>query len=336
MVAMSLAELAYLADLGGRRDAGLALTQQAIALYRSVLPSDHPTLVTLESVLAARAHDHGNSVEQAQRSVDSIRSHYGDRHPEMARALTRLACAHLSKPDVAKAIETQERAVALMRDLFGPDNPETLFAIHELVLQYRMCGREDKAVAMLEPLLPGAEKVHGPCSETRLTYLICKAALLRKTAGVEEVEQAYQAIVNADDCPEWDESPLGVNARFALAEILLEKGKCDDAAPLLAACQAAADAKPGQASPGMLARIGCLTGELHICRSEFQQAESRLLEAHARVAKSIMSGRALRERIIQATVKLYDAWDAAEPGTGKADKAAEWRTVKVTMPIAPS
>lgn len=331
MVAMSLAELAYLSDLGGRRDDGLAFTEQAITLYRKVLPSDHPTLVTLESVLAARAHDHGHSVEQAQRSVESIRSHYGDRHPEMARALTRLACAHLATPDVPRAIETQERAVALLRDLFGADNPETLFAIHELVLQYRMCDREDKAIAMLEPLLLGAEKVHGPCSETRLTFLICKAAILKKTAGFEEVEQAYQAIVNADDCPEWATSPLGVNARFALAETYLERGKCEEAAPMLAACQAAADAKPGQTSPGMLARIGCLSGELYTCRREFQQAETSLLEAHARVAKSIMTGRRLRERIIQAFVKLYEAWDAAEPGSGKADKAVEWRAMKVTM-----
>jgi len=234
-VANSLAELAFLADYRGRREEALALTIEAIGFYRKVFGPEHRVISMMESVLAARSHDHANSVEQAQRSVDALRAHHGEKHPEVARALTRLAAALLSKPDVARAAETQERAVELLRELFGNESPETLFAAAELAAHYRMLNREDKAVAMLEPLLPAAEKIHGPCNETRLTYLVCSAAVMAKSGNLDGAERAYRSIINAVDCPEWESEPIGLNARFAVAEMMLDRGECDPAEPFVTA-----------------------------------------------------------------------------------------------------
>lgn len=75
----------------------------------------------------------------------------------------------------------------------------------------------------------------------------------------------------------------------------------------------------------MLARIECNLGEICICRGELAQAETHLLEAHRRIEKSIMVGPRFKKRIARALVRVYEAWDAAQPGTGRAEIAAVWR-----------
>lgn len=326
LIANSLSELAYMADYQGRRDEGLALTRESLDYYRRAFEPGHPEITSMESMLAARSHDLSDSVEQAQRSVDAHVARYGEKHPEVARALTRLAAALTGQSDLPRAVKTQERAVKLMREIFKDESPDTLFAAAELAGQYRRIGQEEKAVALLAELLPAAEKIHGRCNETRLTYMVLSASVMARSGDVAGAEREYRSVIDVDGCPEWATEPMSLNARFALAELILDRGECDAAEPLVMACKSYAESNPGRASPGMIARILCIRGEIQLCRKEFAQAEILLLEAHSRIAKSIMVGRGFKDRIAGDLVRVYEAWEAAEPGTGKAEKAAEWKS----------
>ena len=67
----------------------------------------------------------------------------------------------------------------------------------------------------------------------------------------------------------------------------------------------------------------------------FEEAERLLLEAHSGLSRT--AGDHLRpvRDAIQGLVSLYESWDAAQPGTGKAEKAAKWRTqLPSTQPAA--
>lgn len=329
-VASSLGELAFLADMTGRRDDALSLTKEAIDLYKMKLGPDHPEVITLESVMTARSHDHANSFEQAKRCVETLRDHYGEKHPEVTRALTRLAGAYLAHSDVKSAVETQERALELMRELFGNENPETIFTALELSMQYRKREQEAKAVLALEPLLAPSEKIYGPCNETRMTYLVCTAALDARAGNTEAAEQRLRQVFESRDCPEWSEAPLGLNARFNVAEIMIARGDCANAAPMVAVCRSFAIAHPGQSSPGFLARVACVTGEILTCQRRFEEAEAELLEAHRLIANSRMTGPKFKERVVNSIVALYGTWNAAEPDLTRAEKAAEWRARQAT------
>ena len=331
LIANSLSELAYMADYQGRRDEGLALTRESLDYYRKAFEPGHPDITSMESMLAARSHDIANSVEQAQRSVDAHVARYGEKHPEVARALTRLAAALIGQRELSRAVETQERAVSLMREVFKDESPDTLFAAAELAGQYRRIGQDKKAVALLAELLPAADKIHGRCNEIRLTHLVISAHVMAQSGNLEGAEREYRSIIDDDGCPEWATEPMSLNARFSLAELLLDRGECDPAEPLVAACKSYADANPGRTSPGMIARIQCIRGEICICRGEFANAETFLIEAHDRIAKSVMVGPRFKGRIALDFVRLYEAWDHAEPGTGKAEKAAEWRAAKAAF-----
>jgi len=324
-VANSLAELAYMADYQGRREESLALSRESLESFRKALPPDHPSVLSMESMVAARAHEHGSSVEQVRRDVEVHVARYGEKHPEVARALTRLAAALLGKREIAQAVKTQERAVMLMREIFGDESPDTLFAAAELVGQYRRNQQEDKAIVLLAELLPAAEKIHGPCNEIRLTHLVCSASAMARYGDLEGAERGYRAVIDSKECPAWESEPMGLSARFSLADLLMERGDCDQAEPQVMACRAYADANPGRTSPGTLARIAFLRGQIHLCHNEFVQAEAQLLDAHKRIANSIMVGRKFKEEIAGHLIRLYETWDAAEPGAGISDKATEWR-----------
>lgn len=335
LIGNSLCELAYMADFQGRRDEGLALTRESLDSYRKAFEPGHPTILSMESMVRSRSHDQANSVEQAQRDVNVHIERYGEKHPEVARAMTRLSAALLGQQELSRAAEVQERALKLMREVFGDENPDTLFAAAELAVQYRRTQQDGKAMAMLVELLPAAGKIHGPCNEIRLTYLACSAAVMAQSGDLGGAERAYREIVDSTSCPQWGNEPMGLNARFALAELLLDRTQCDAAEPLVAACQSYAEANPGRSSPGMIARILCIRGEICICRGEYARAEAHLLDAHQRIAKSIMVGPRFKERITDDLVRLYEAWEAAEPGIGKAEKAAEWRARKGARPSNP-
>jgi hypothetical protein len=56
----------------------------------------------------------------------------------------------------------------------------------------------------------------------------------------------------------------------------------------------------------------------------FQEAEQELVEAE-RVMRIALFPQHYLVDVINRLVALYEAWDAAEPGKGYVEKAAEWR-----------
>ena len=67
----------------------------------------------------------------------------------------------------------------------------------------------------------------------------------------------------------------------------------------------------------------------------FERAEALLLDGYeGRKDNPDVSPERIREAV-ERIVDLYEAWDAAEPGNGYAEKAAEWRAkLPATQPVA--
>jgi tetratricopeptide (TPR) repeat protein len=60
--------------------------------------------------------------------------------------------------------------------------------------------------------------------------------------------------------------------------------------------------------------------------ARFDEAEQQLLEADHNLRPLGGSKHRLMYAGVERLVALYESWDAAEPGKGYAEKAAEWRT----------
>lgn len=75
-----------------------------------------------------------------------------------------------------------------------------------------------------------------------------------------------------------------------------------------------------------------LLGEALLGQSRFGEAEPMLVSAYGELTKNPRGipraaeiGMDLKYDALRRAVRLYEAWDAAEPGYGHDRKAAEWR-----------
>jgi len=76
-------------------------------------------------------------------------------------------------------------------------------------------------------------------------------------------------------------------------------------------------------------------GECLTALGRFGEAESLLLASYPEITRvQGVDNRLYTADLLKAIINLYELWDAAEPGQGYAEKAAEWRTK--LQPKAPS
>jgi len=66
-------------------------------------------------------------------------------------------------------------------------------------------------------------------------------------------------------------------------------------------------------------------GEARLGQGVFPEAEDTLLEAHGLLSAGFGPDHQRTLKCVKRLTALYDAWDAAEPGKGDADKAAQRR-----------
>jgi hypothetical protein len=114
------------------------------------------------------------------------------------------------------------------------------------------------------------------------------------------------------------------------AEALVEQEKFVEAEPYLRACLRIRELALPEGD-WHIAHAKSVLGSSLTGQGKFVEAESLLLDSYNQMkdnAQTIPSySREARLRdALKRIVKLYDAWDAAEPGKGYAEKAAEWRS----------
>jgi hypothetical protein len=60
----------------------------------------------------------------------------------------------------------------------------------------------------------------------------------------------------------------------------------------------------------------------------FSEAETLMLTAWNSIAALPYVNIPYKQRWLKTIVRFYESWDAAEPGKGYAEKAAEWRAMR--------
>jgi serine/threonine protein kinase/tetratricopeptide (TPR) repeat protein len=76
-------------------------------------------------------------------------------------------------------------------------------------------------------------------------------------------------------------------------------------------------------------------GECLTKMSRYDEAERELLEAHRVLSAALGEEHKRTIKAVERLVALYEAWDAAEPGKGYAEKAVEWRAMLPPKPSSP-
>jgi tetratricopeptide (TPR) repeat protein len=322
----TLAELALVLKSQGRRDESIVLTREAIRTLRTALGPEHVDVIELESALAENLHDQSDAVDLARRAVAASRVAYGDAHPRVARSLRRLAGGLLARGERRAAQEHYEEALRLLRASFGDANQATLECVEDLVFLHSNSSAHEEALALSEEFLPAADATYGSPSAYRLYHLQLYSTVQRRAGDMVGCERTYREGIEASRIAPFSDPGPAVAFRQNLAELLLDRGACQEAAPLVEETQTMADERPGNFSPTTIGRIKCQRGEVLMCGGNFAEAEALVIEGVRQIRGTRLASEANRQRAARTIIRLYELWHAAEPEMGHALQAAKWRT----------
>ena len=126
-----------------------------------------------------------------------------------------------------------------------------------------------------------------------------------------------------------DQSVRGADCRVRLARVMLANGS-EAEVERLAREVLAIEGDDSEMLRLRHAQARVVLGEVLVRQGAFAQAEPLLLDAY----KVLAPRRSMpneKSNAVKQIVALYERWDAAEPGTGRAQDAAAWRATETAL-----
>ena len=124
--------------------------------------------------------------------LDLLKKRLGDRHPEVAQALSDYALGLMYTGDFAAAERTYLEVIDMDIALLGPDHPEVAGARENLGNVYFRNGQLDKTAKNLEVVLAMRRKALGDDSEPVARTLANMATVYKKAGNDEAAERTYR------------------------------------------------------------------------------------------------------------------------------------------------
>jgi len=296
-VAESLQWVANLAWNRGDFEENERLAREQLAIRRRCLPEGAPpdenlamAMNTLARALAAKG-DFDEAVRLPNEALAALRTALGDDHPEVAESLRGLGNTLKEKGDLDGAEPAYRDALLIDRRLYGNENYTVAFDLS--VLSDIAIAKGDDATAEL---------------------------LLRESLGIQRKVVPDGDLVTA------------ANLRD-IALVLVRRNRSAESEAPARECLAMVRRKAGEGSY-RIADAESVLGACLTALRRYEEAEPLLLGAYpalaekARTASSWYRTKMMQKgaaEALQRIIDLYDSWDAAEPGKGYAEKAAQWR-----------
>jgi serine/threonine protein kinase/tetratricopeptide (TPR) repeat protein len=281
----------------GDFDEAERMVREELAIRRKSLPEGAPPDRNLAMAMNNLAYVLGfkGDFDEAERlhgeALAALRTAVGDDHPDVAESLKNLGDMLYRKGDLDQAERVQREALLIYRRLYGDEHVYSVAMQQGLAWIAMDRGDDPAAERLLREALGILRKVRpdGRGRQTAVVLWELSAVLLRRNNPEEAESLARQAVVFMRE-----EVPPG-DWRVALPESVL--GAC-------------------------LTALG-----------RYEEAEPLLLPAfptirdHPMYWASPTKKRQLAGEALQRIIDLYESWDAAEPGNGHAEKAAEYRAL---------
>ncbi|MFO0972570.1 MAG: serine/threonine-protein kinase [Phycisphaerae bacterium] len=314
---------------GGRRDEAIAYMRGVVKpfLARRLIRSRAALgLVDFADWAALEGGDPDGVEPMLQVTVESIREVYGDKSPHYARALSHLGRMQLMREDLDAAERTLRRAAELTRAKLGAAHRDAVEAQGYLSRVLAARGQADEALHGIQSALDAIRERHGDKHESialaELSLAQCLATLHRTDDSIAhfEVSRALWLQVRGGDY-------------HAHATIWLEIGRCHAnegrwaraAEAYRKALEARARVLSADAYDVILAKVAL--GGACVQLGQLDEAQPLLESSNAAIGLRPDFSARLRRACWQSLAALYEARDAAAPGTGYRDRAARLRAL---------
>ena len=149
--------------------------------------------------------------------------------------------------------------------------------------------------------------------------------LLCRMEAFDEAERMYRDAIEIRRRKLPQNHPDRATSLSALGDLLVKTGRPLEAEPLLRE-SLEISRKVLPRDHWMTALSEATLGECLTKLGRHTEAEALLLPRYPKISRALGEGNRLYTReCAMAIIKLYESWDAAEPGKGFAEKTAEWR-----------
>ncbi|MCB1034226.1 MAG: serine/threonine protein kinase [Acidobacteria bacterium] len=243
VIASSLNNLGNVAGASGDQARAREYFLEALTIFESVLPENHPSLGVLNSNLSAVERSLGrmsSSRDRGERAVAIDRGSLPPDHPALADDLHQLASAQLYLGDYGGAVKAYAESAEIFERKFGPNSFRLSNPLQGLGAAHLSAGDFEAAVEVYLRSLAALEgSDHGGAPLRRRISLREMATALRLQGRLEEAEQrARQGLELAEEAlAELDLEGRGrarlendrALALLQLAQIELERGRGDEA-----------------------------------------------------------------------------------------------------------
>ncbi|MCY2959227.1 MAG: serine/threonine-protein kinase [Planctomycetota bacterium] len=222
-----------------------------------------------------------------------------------------------AEPYLRKALEAGVRAQ-------GADHANTLITQYNLSSALSELGRLDEAERLGRETLEGFKRTFGPKHANLASAHGGLAETLVKLGRNDEARSEFVQAIAISKAALGARNTGFFGSAAGLADLLIDTGHPDEAEPVLrevlevgSAVRGPLDARTANAK----VRLGrCLT----VLR-RFAEAETLLLEGHARLVEARPEGDADIRVAVERLAELYSAWNTSEPDAARAASAAEWK-----------
>ncbi len=166
-----------------------------------------------------------------EHAVRTAGEEHGERSPEMAGALTRLAYRHYADGDLRSALPLLLRAMSINEEVHGLEHAITAENANDLGLIHSRLGNYDKARPLLERALAVRERVFGPEHPATSQSLNNLSGVYWKTADFDSARVLLERALAIQEKALGPGHPATATALSNLAVVLEEMGDLSAALP---------------------------------------------------------------------------------------------------------
>ena len=272
-----------------RLDEAIALEQEALAMYRRLVPEDSDDINTTMIGLGDALDHAGRSAEAAElfrTVVARTRRQYGDAHVLTAQALGYLAAPLRESGRVDEAENALREAVAINRKVYLAPNLHATDTLYELGKTLRAAGKYSESEAVFREELDLERQLFPDGHPNIASTLKNIAAALSANGRPAEAESLLRESLALDLRLRGPDHPYIAQARTSLARALIAQGKPDEAQPLLDAALTADRKRYGESHASIAADL-VGAAELAAARNDCAAALDASERAAAMYASSL-------------------------------------------------
>ncbi len=331
-------DLAMIYSENGRLADAEKLTRDVLDARRTIQGPEHADTLLTMAILADTLESEGQleEAEPLARETLNLRIRVlGPEDFETLSSMNNLAgiMTRLRKYDEAEAIF--KKVIEAEKRVKGEFHPDRLRTMNNLAALYYKSDRFAEAEPAYREVLGLMQRVLGNDHPDTLLITANLAVTLQARGEFDAAESMFRGLIESERRVLGPKHPSIANQMQSLASLLGKKGDYVAAEAMLREAIAINDAALPPNHPqrvtSKLALGACLAKE-----NRFDEAETLLVTGLQAMKGKPDFHRDWHDTSVKTLVTMYETWDAAEPGTGKAEKAAEWRSeLPTTNPSAP-